>query len=134
MKYLTIALRLIAAGILLQTLFFKFTAAPESVFIFSTLGAEPWGRLLSGVMELAAGAMLLIPASRLYGALLSCAIMSGALLSHVFVLGISVQNDGGLLFALACTVFVSCAAVLLIEREQALDNARRLLRVLGVKA
>jgi len=130
MKYLSIALRLASAGILLQTLFFKFTAAPESVYIFSTLGAEPWGRLFSGVMELIASILLLVPATRFLGALLAIGIMAGAILSHLFVLGISVQNDGGLLFGLACTVLLSCVAVLGIEREEVFRRAQWILSFL----
>ncbi len=124
MRHLPIVLRLVSAGILLQTLFFKFTAAPESVYIFSTLGAEPWGRLASGIMELIAGVMLLVPATRLYGALLACGIMTGAILSHVFVLGLSVQGDGGLLFGLACTVLASSAALLIHDRAEVLATVR----------
>lgn len=97
-------LQLTIAVILLQTLFFKFTAAPESVYIFSRLGAEPWGRLASGVAELVASVLVLVPASSVIGALLAVAIMLGAILSHLAVLGIEVQGDGGLLFGLALTV------------------------------
>ena len=97
MQILSWILRLLVAAILVQTLFFKFTAAPESVHIFSTLGAEPWGRIGSGVMELIAAVLLLIPRTVAKGALLALGVISGALLSHVFVLGIEVQGDGGLL-------------------------------------
>ena len=98
-------LQVVVAGILLQTLFFKFTGAEESVYIFTTVGAEPWGRIGSGVMELVAAAMLLIPALVPYGALLTAATMSGALMSHLTILGIEVKGDGGLLFALALSLF-----------------------------
>jgi hypothetical protein len=111
-------LQLLAAGILLQTLFFKFTAADESVYIFTTLGAEPWGRIGSGVVELIASVMLLTPALVPSGAVLAMAMMAGAIMSHLTVLGIEVKGDGGLLFALAVTVFVSCAVVLLLRRGQ----------------
>jgi uncharacterized membrane protein YphA (DoxX/SURF4 family) len=110
------ALQLLAAGILLQTLFFKFTAAEESVYIFTTLGVEPWGRIGSGVVELIASVMLLIPALTPFGAALAMAVMAGAIMSHLTVLGIEVKGDGGLLFALAITVFVSSAVVLLLRR------------------
>ena len=112
------AAQIIAAVILLQTLFFKFTGAPESVHIFETLGAEPWGRIGSGVVELIAGVALLIPAVSVYGALLGLGVMVGAIGSHLFVLGIEVQGDGGTLFALALTVFVSCALVVFLRRQQ----------------
>src|SRR5262245_53820026 len=90
-------LQLLVAGILLQTLFFKFTAAEESVYIFMRVGAEPWGRIGSGVLELIAAVMLLIPALVPYGALLTLGAMSGAILSHLSILGIEVKGDGGLL-------------------------------------
>jgi putative oxidoreductase len=109
-------LQLLVAGILLQTLFFKFTGAEESVYIFSTLGAEPWGRIGSGVVELVAASMLLIPALVPYGAILTIGVMAGAIMSHLTVLGIEVKGDGGLLFALAITAFVGSAVVLIMRR------------------
>lgn len=112
------ALRIIAAIILLQTLFFKFTAAPESVYIFTKVGAEPWGRIGSGIVELIAAALLLIPATAWLGAALAAGVMLGAIGSHLTVLGIEVQDDHGLLFALALTVFLASAAVLFIERTR----------------
>ena len=104
-------LRLVVAGILLQTLFFKFTGAPESVF--TTLGAEPYGRIGSGVVELIAAAQILASPTVALGALLSAGLMGGAIMSHLTVLGIEIMGDGGLLFALAIIVFASSAAVLL---------------------
>jgi uncharacterized membrane protein YphA (DoxX/SURF4 family) len=109
-------LQLVAAVILLQTLFFKFTAAPESVYIFSTLGMEPAGRIGSGIVELIASVLLLVPATVPFGALLALGVMTGAIVSHLTVLGIEVQGDGGLLFGLALVVFVAAAIVLLIRR------------------
>lgn len=102
-------IRIVVAGILLQTLYFKFTGAPESVYIFSTLGAEPYGRIGSGVLELIAGALLLIPSTVGIGAVISLGVMSGALASHLGILGISIQGDGGTLFYLALIVFVGSA-------------------------
>lgn len=119
-------LQLAAAGVLLQTLFFKFTAAEESVYIFSTLGVEPWGRIGSGVVELVAAAMLLVPALAPYGAALAMAVMAGAIMSHLAFLGIAVKGDGGLLFGLAVFVFVASAVVLLIRRSQIALVARYL--------
>jgi hypothetical protein len=110
--------RLAAAAILLQTLFFKFTAAPESVYIFSTLGLEPWGRIGSGVAELIASVLLLIPATTALGALLSLGVISGAIVSHLTILGIVVMNDGGELFALALVVFACSAVVLVLHRHE----------------
>ena len=112
------ALQLMVAGILLQTLFFKFTGAEESVYIFSTLGAEPWGRIGSGVIELVAALLLLLPTAAPFGALLTMGLMAGAIGSHLTVLGIEVRGDGGLLFALAVTAFAGSAIVLLIRRAQ----------------
>jgi hypothetical protein len=109
-------LQLVVAGILLQTLFFKFTGAAESVYIFSTLGAEPWGRIGSGVVELIASILLLVPATTTIGAALALAVIAGAILSHLTILGIEVQGDGGLLFALALVVFIASGLILLLRR------------------
>lgn len=115
MTTLSWVLQLSVAVILLQTLFFKFSAAEESVFIFSTLGIEPWGRYASGVVELIAAALLLIPGLAAYGALLSLGVISGAIVSHLAVLGIEVRGDGGLLFALAMIVFICSLAILALR-------------------
>ena len=112
------ALQIIVAGILLQTLFFKFTGAAESVYIFSTLGAEPWGRIGSGVVELIAALLLLYPATATVGAIVALGVIAGAIVSHLTVLGIEVQGDGGLLFFLAIAVFVSSAAILFLRRGE----------------
>lgn len=112
------ALRLVAAGILLQTLFFKFTGAEESKYIFSTLGLEPWGRIGSGVVELIAAALLFVPRTVTLGALLASGVMSGAILSHLTLLGIEVKNDRGLLFALAIAVLLASLGVLYIHRYE----------------
>lgn len=109
--------RLIAAGILLQTLFFKFTASPESVYIFETLGAEPWGRIGSGVVELIASILLLIPRTGLHGGLLAAAVMVGAIGSHLTKLGIVVQDDGGTLFGMAIVVLASSLTVAWLRRR-----------------
>lgn len=111
-------LQLIAAGILAQTLFFKFSGAPESKFIFTTLGVEPWGRVATGLAELVAVLLLLTPRFAVLGAGLAVALMFGAIGSHLTKLGIVVQNDGGLLFALAVTVLAASAVVLFLRRQQ----------------
>lgn len=111
-------LRIAAALIFLQTLFFKFTGAPESVYIFQTLGAEPWGRYASGVAELVAAILLLVPRTAWMGAGLGLGMISGALVSHLTKLGIEVQGDGGTLFYLAIVVFVCCAGVLWLHRKE----------------
>lgn len=111
-------LQLIAAAILAQTLFFKFSGAPESKFIFTTLGVEPWGRVATGLAELVALFLLLTPRFAVLGAGLAVALMFGAIGSHLTKLGIIVQNDGGLLFALAVIVLVASAVVLFLRRRQ----------------
>jgi len=111
-------LQLLVAGILLQTLFFKFTGAAESVYIFSTLGVEPWGRILSGIVELVAAILLLVPATTTVGAVLALAVMAGAIGSHLTVLGIEIMGDGGLLFELALTVFGASAVILVLRRSE----------------
>jgi hypothetical protein len=110
--------QLLVAGILLQTLFFKFTGAEESVYIFRRLGMEPWGRIGSGVVELIAAILLLHPRTAVFGAILSLGVISGAIISHLTKLGIVVKNDGGLLFILALVVFVGSLAILIIRRGQ----------------
>jgi putative oxidoreductase len=114
----SLVLRLVVAGILLQTLFFKFTGAEESVYIFSRLGMEPWGRLGSGAAELAASILLLAPSTVVPGAVLAIGIIAGALLAHLTVLGIEVAGDRGLLFGLAVTVLVLSAAILVLHRGE----------------
>lgn len=110
--------RVAAAVILLQTLFFKFTAAPESVYIFTKIGLEPWGRIGSGFAELVAAILILIPATTWLGAGLALAIMAGAIFSHLTVLGLVVMNDGGLLFGLALAVAACCAVLLFLQRRR----------------
>ncbi len=111
-------LRLVAVIILLQTLFFKFTASEESVYIFSTIGMEPWGRIGTGVMELIAALLLLIPRTTAFGALLATGLMSGALFFHFTVLGIEVKGDGGLLFVYAVIVLVCVLILLALHQSQ----------------
>ncbi len=111
-------LRVVAAVILLQTLFFKFTAAPESVYIFTKVGAEPWGRIGSGVVELIAAILFLLPRTAWLGAGIAIGVMAGAIVSHLTVLGLVVMNDGGLLFTLALTVFLSSGVVLALHRRE----------------
>jgi uncharacterized membrane protein YphA (DoxX/SURF4 family) len=111
-------LRALAALIMLQTLYFKFSAAPESVYIFSTLGLEPWGRIGIGIAELFAAVLILVPATVSIGALLAIGIMSGALFAHLTKLGVEVQGDGGYLFILCITVFISALILLFAYRRQ----------------
>ena len=118
MSKLSWLLQIVVAVILLQTLFFKFTGAEESIYIFTMVGAEPWGRYGSGVMELIAAVLLLIPATIAIGALLAVGVGVGAVFSHLTILGIDVKGDGGLLFGLACVVLVGSAIVLAIHRRE----------------
>jgi len=113
-------LRAITAVILLQTLFFKFTGAKESVYIFSTLGLEPWGRIGSGIVELIASILLLLPSTVVFGATLSLGVISGAIVSHLTKLGITLPavDDHGELFALAVVVFVCSAVILIMHRHE----------------
>jgi putative oxidoreductase len=113
-------LQLLAAIVLFQTLFFKFTGAKESVYIFSALGLEPWGRIGSGVVELIASVLLVIPSTVTFGAILSLGVISGAIFSHLTKLGIALPavNDRGELFALAVLVFVCSASVLVLHRRE----------------
>ena len=116
MTVLSWVCRLSAAVILLQTLYFKFSAAPESVYIFTKVHAEPWGRIGSGVVELIAAILLLIPRTAWAGAVLALGVMAGAIFSHLTVLGIEVMGDGGTLFFLALTVFLTSAVALFLDR------------------
>jgi uncharacterized membrane protein YphA (DoxX/SURF4 family) len=110
--------RVAAAVILLQTLFFKFTAAPESVYIFTRVGLEPWRRIGSGTAELIAAILILIPATTWLGAAFALAVMLGAIFSHLTVLGIVVMNDGGLLFCLALAVAACSVVLLFLQRRR----------------
>ena len=124
--------RIMAALILLQTLFFKFTAAPESVYIFTKLGTFvnsylPWAsvesiqvsaRIGSGIMELIAAVLLLTPRFVWAGAILAIAATGGAIASHLTFLGVEVQGDKGLLFGLAVVVLVASAIALFLHRQQ----------------
>lgn len=120
------ALQIIAAIIMGQTLFFKFTGAPEPVYIFTTLGAEPFGRWFAGVSELVAVILLLIPSTAGLGALFSIGVMSGAILAHLTKLGIVVLDDGGLLFGMGVLVWVACAVVVWLRRGELLAQAQML--------
>ena len=115
-------LRGIAAAILLQTLYFKFTGARESVYIFSTLGIEPWGRIGSGIVELIASALLLMPRTAVFGAQLSLGVITDAIAVHLTKLGIAITavDDHGELFALAIVVFLCSAAVVVMHRQELL--------------
>jgi putative oxidoreductase len=114
-------LRLTAAIILLQTLYFKFSAHPDSVYIFTKLGMEPYGRIGTGVLELIASALILVPRTTWLGAGLAAGLMAGAIFSHLTQLGIVLQhdgmNDGGVLFSLAVITFVSALILVWLDRK-----------------
>src|SRR6266576_6384804 len=113
-------LRIAVAVILLQTLFFKFTGAKESVYIFTTLGAEPWGRIGSGLVELIASILILVPRTAVFGAILALGTICGAIFAHLTRLGIKIPavDDHGELFALAIVVFVGSLVILYLHRGQ----------------
>jgi uncharacterized membrane protein YphA (DoxX/SURF4 family) len=113
-------LRIAVAVILLQTLFFKFTGAKESVYIFTTLGAEPWGRIGSGLVELIASILILVPRTTVFGAILALGTICGAIFAHLTRLGIKIPavDDHGELFALAILVFVGSLVILYLHRGQ----------------
>ena len=115
----------IAAAIMAQTLYFKFTAAEEPVYIFSTLGLEPMGRIGTAVAELVASILLLIPAWAWLGAVLGMGLMAGAIFFHLTTLGIVVLDDGGVLFGMGCVVFACCAIVLFLRRSDIPGLPRR---------
>jgi len=117
-KYGLLALRILTAVILFQTLYFKFSAHPDSVYIFTKVGMEPFGRIGIGILELISGILLLIPRTVWAGALLTLGIISGAILMHLTMLGIDVQGDGGALFYTAVLVFVLAAVILWVQRKE----------------
>ena len=111
-------LRFLVAIILIQTLYFKFTAHPDSVYIFSEVGLEPNGRILIGVLELLAAILILVPKTVWMGAILSLGLISGAIMMHLTKLGIEVKGDGGLLFGMAVAVFVLSFIILWVEKTK----------------
>lgn len=112
---IVLILRVVSALILLQTLYFKFTAHPESVKLFTEIGMEPYGRLLIGALELVAALLLLIPASVIYGAILAAGLMAGAIIGHITQLGF--EGDRLSLGLLAIAVFVGCVIIMVIRRR-----------------
>ncbi len=114
--YLERAMAFLATGILWYTLYFKFTAEPTSVALFTDLGAEPWGRIGTGVLELVAGGLLLFRKTSYHGALLAFGLMVGAILSHLAILGVKYQGDYSL-FIMACIVLLASIIILLLRKE-----------------
>ncbi|MAB49772.1 MAG: DoxX family protein [Flavobacteriaceae bacterium] len=112
-----LVLRIAVAIILIQTLRFKFTAHPDSVYIFETVGLEPYGRIGIGALELIAGILLLIPKTIWAGALLTMGLIGGAILMHLTKLGIEVRGDGGVLFYTAIITFLLSTIILYYYRK-----------------
>ena len=121
-------LRIIAALIMLQTLYFKFSGSEESVYIFSQLGMEPWGRIATGVLELIASILILYPKTTFFGSVLAIGLMSGAVIAHLSKLGIVVKNDGGQLFIYALLVLVSSLILAILYRN---DGIKLIKKVTG---
>jgi putative oxidoreductase len=117
-KNILFVLRLIVAVILLQTLYYKFGGHEDSIYIFTTLGLEPNGRIGIGVMELIASILILLKRTSWAGALLTVGLMAGAIFSHLTQLGIEVKGDGGQLFYMAVGTWVLSLVVLWSERKQ----------------
>jgi uncharacterized membrane protein YphA (DoxX/SURF4 family) len=111
-------LRIVAAIILLQTLYFKFSGHPESVELFTKLGVEPWGRIGTGIIELVCSILLLIPSTGFIGSIIGIGIMSGAILSHLLIIGIESKGDGGQLFFLALVVLFCCVMTAFLSKKQ----------------
>lgn len=117
-KKLPLLLQIIVAIILIQTLKFKFTAHPDSVYIFTKVGLEPYGRIGTGITELIAGILLLIPRTTWIGAMLTLGIIGGAIMMHITKLGLEVNNDGGVLFITAMVTFILSAIILWTKRKE----------------
>ncbi len=109
--------RVVAAIIMLQTLYFKFSGAEESIYIFTQVGMEPWGRIGIGVLELIASVLIIYSATVWLGATLALGLMGGALMMHLTLLGIEVKGDGGYLFLLALLVASSSLIALWLDRK-----------------
>lgn len=124
-KYLSLICALIAAFLMAQTLYFKFTAQPESVALFSKLGMEPGGRILIGTLELIACILILIPKTRFFGAVLGFGLMSGAIFFHFTIIGIQSNGDGGLLFAFALIVWLCCLYLVYKPAIEIVRNLRK---------
>jgi uncharacterized membrane protein YphA (DoxX/SURF4 family) len=117
LKYIDIISKALASLIMLQTLYFKFSASPESVYIFSTIGMEPAGRIGTGIGELIASILILIPRTTWMGALGAIGLMCGAIFFHFTILGIEVMDDRGQLFIYACLVLLSSIYLLIRNKE-----------------
>lgn len=124
---ISVILRLTAAALMVQTLYFKFSGAEESIYIFSQVGIEPWGRYATGVAELMASILLLLPSTIILGAFMAIGIMFGAVATHLFILGIEVKGDGGQLFLYAMIVLVASAVLVFMHSDQVTLYKRKLI-------
>lgn len=120
--------RIIAAIILIQTLYFKFLGQPESVELFTKLGVEPWGRIVTGIIELIAAILMLIPSTVFIGASLGIGLMFGAISSHIAIIGIESKGDGGQLFILAIIVLISCVITCVLHLQQGLNLLNKIIK------
>ncbi|MCF8321980.1 MAG: DoxX family protein [Flavobacterium sp.] len=125
---ISLLLRIIIAVIFLQTLYFKFTAHPDSVHIFQSLGIEPYGRIGLGIIELITSFLIFIPRTKIIGVFLSLGIISGAIFSHFLVIGTNVEGDGGKLFLLAIVVFLSAISLIILYKNEVISLINIVLR------
>lgn len=121
LNILSLVLRIGIAIIFIQTLFYKFTAHPDSVHIFSELGAEPYGRIGVGIMELITSILILIPRTKIWGMVISLGIICGAIFSHLLVIGTEVKGDSGGLFLLAIIVLIASLVLLFIHKDEFME-------------
>lgn len=128
-EILHLLVRILAALIMVQTLYFKFTGAEESVYIFTSIGLEPYGRIGIGVLELIASILLIYRPTSWMGAVLAIGLMSGAVFMHLTMLGIEVKGDHGYLFSLALAVAILSAIVVWIDRKRMLTLVRKFVKV-----
>lgn len=126
-KYISWALQILIAVIYVQTLYFKFSAHPDSIYIFSKLGLEPYGRIGLGVLELITAVLILLPKTKIIGGILSLGIISGAVFSHLGPLGIAINGDGGKVFYLAVIVFIASAVFLILNFTAVVELKNKLL-------
>jgi putative oxidoreductase len=122
---ISLILRITVAVIFIQTLYYKFTAHPDSVYIFTSLGVEPYGRIGLGIIELITAILLLIPRTKLAGIIISLGIISGAIFSHLLVLGINVKGDGGKVFELALIVLIASSTLLYLHKVELLLTIKK---------
>lgn len=119
-KYLIITLKIVVAIILLQTLYFKFSGAQESIDLFTKIAGENEAamRIGTGILELIASLLLFAPKKTWLGALLTLGLMSGAVISHLTILGIVQNNDHGALFTSALIALIAAVLLLFASKKE----------------